>query len=256
GRRARLIPEALSADIIGGHGYADRTRRRHRPRGAEGAPARCQRGPRRGRLPAPSGARRRLLGVLVPALVRGRPRERRPRDRARRVARPGRPRLRADRGGLDHRVRGRDARRRVQGAESAGRQRVLLRRVVLDLTRFVRLRLGAIASSVHGDEESEPIPRRRAPSRWRGPMVSDRVMQAAETVRSYAASPSGRHMRRTLGTTLTLGSPLYFRLPGLRRYPVLRIVEVLGGAALLVALGERLRDWEPNPRSRSEITTW
>jgi len=87
-------------------------------------------------------------------------------------------------------------------------------------------------------------------------MVTERVMDAADSVRAYAASPSGRRMRRTLGTILILGSPLFFRLPGLRRHPVLRIVEVLGGAALLVALGERLRDWEPDPQSQSEITTW
>ena len=85
-------------------------------------------------------------------------------------------------------------------------------------------------------------------------MVTDRVIDAADSLRAYAASPSGRRMRRTIGTVLILGSPLFFRLPGLRRHPVLRIVEVLGGAALLVALGERLRDWEPGPES--EITTW
>jgi len=87
-------------------------------------------------------------------------------------------------------------------------------------------------------------------------MVTDRVMQTADTLRAYAASPSGRRMRRTLGTALILGSPLFFRLPGLRRYPVLRIVELLGGVALLVAIGERLRDWEPSPQPESEITTW
>ena len=59
-----------------------------------------------------------------------------------------------------------------------------------------------------------------------------------------------------VGTALILGSPLFFRLPGLRRYPVLRIVELLGGVALLVAIGERLRDWEPDPSPSSEITTW
>jgi hypothetical protein len=87
-------------------------------------------------------------------------------------------------------------------------------------------------------------------------MVTDRVVQAADTLRTYAASPSGRRTRRAMGTVLILGSPLFFRLPGLRRYPLLRIVELLGGVALLVAVGERLRDWEPNPQPESEITTW
>ena len=87
-------------------------------------------------------------------------------------------------------------------------------------------------------------------------MVTDRVVQAADTLRTYAASPSGRRARRAMGTVLILGSPLFFRLPGLRRYPLLRIVELLGGVALMVAIGERLRDWEPNPQPESEITTW
>jgi len=87
-------------------------------------------------------------------------------------------------------------------------------------------------------------------------MVTDRVVQVADTLRTYAASPSGRRTRRAMGTVMILGSPLFFRLPGLRRYPLLRIVELLGGVALLVAVGERLRDWEPNPQPESEITTW
>jgi hypothetical protein len=73
----------------------------------------------------------------------------------------------------------------------------------------------------------------------------ERVSQGVDSVRTYAASPAGRRLRRTVGAALVLGSPLLFRLPGLRRYPALRIVKVLGGAALLVTLGERLRDWEP-----------
>ena len=87
-------------------------------------------------------------------------------------------------------------------------------------------------------------------------MVNERVMQAADTLRAYAVSPSGRRMRRTVAMVLIVGSPLFFRLPGMRRYPLLRFIELVGGAALLVALGERLRDWEPSRQSGSEITTW
>jgi hypothetical protein len=90
----------------------------------------------------------------------------------------------------------------------------------------------------------------------KGSGVFERITDGAESVRAYAASPTGRQMRRAVGTVLILGSPLVFRLPGLRRFPALRIVELLGGAALLVAVGERLRDWEPGPQSDSEITTW
>jgi hypothetical protein len=76
-------------------------------------------------------------------------------------------------------------------------------------------------------------------------MLPDRISEVAESVREFAASPAGRRARQTVGTVLVLASPLLFRLPVLRRYPALRIVEVLGGAALLVTLGQRLRDWEP-----------
>ena len=80
--------------------------------------------------------------------------------------------------------------------------------------------------------------------------VLERIEEGGESLRAYAASPAGRKMRRAAGTALILGSPLLFRLPGLRRYPALRVVEVLGGAALLITLGERLRDWEPAPAPR------
>jgi hypothetical protein len=66
-----------------------------------------------------------------------------------------------------------------------------------------------------------------------------------DSLREYLASPAGRRMRRMVGGALILGSPLLFRVPGLRRHWALRLAELLGGAAILVALGERLRDWEP-----------
>jgi hypothetical protein len=77
-----------------------------------------------------------------------------------------------------------------------------------------------------------------------------RIAETVESARAYAQSPAGRQARRALGTALIIGSPLVFRLPGLRRYPALRIAEVLGGAALLVTIGERLRDWEPDAPRR------
>lgn len=71
------------------------------------------------------------------------------------------------------------------------------------------------------------------------------IGDAYESLREYLASPAGRRMRRVAGTALILGSPLLFRMPGLRKHWALRLVELAGGAAVLVALGERLRDWEP-----------
>jgi hypothetical protein len=39
-------------------------------------------------------------------------------------------------------------------------------------------------------------------------------------------------------------APAVFRIPGLRRYPLIRALELLGGAALIVRFAEALRDWE------------
>jgi hypothetical protein len=36
----------------------------------------------------------------------------------------------------------------------------------------------------------------------------------------------------------------------LKRYPLLRALEVAGGAALLVKFAEALRDWEPSAERR------
>jgi hypothetical protein len=80
-------------------------------------------------------------------------------------------------------------------------------------------------------------------------MLAKRISQTVDSARAYAQSPAGRQVRRAVGTALIIGSPLVFRLPGFRRHPALRIAEVLGGAALLVAVGERLRDWEPGAES-------
>jgi len=73
------------------------------------------------------------------------------------------------------------------------------------------------------------------------------IGDAYDSVRGYLASPAGRRARRVVGTALILGSPLLFRVPGLRKHWALRLAELAGGAAVLVALGERLRDWEPAP---------
>jgi hypothetical protein len=66
-----------------------------------------------------------------------------------------------------------------------------------------------------------------------------------ERVRAYLATPEGRRLLSRTGRVLVLGSPLLFRLPIIKRYPLLRILEIVGGAAALIKLGEFLRDWEP-----------
>ncbi|MGZ5213951.1 MAG: hypothetical protein ACXWXM_09585, partial [Actinomycetota bacterium] len=57
-----------------------------------------------------------------------------------------------------------------------------------------------------------------------------------------------------LATGLIVSVPLVMRLPWLKRTPIGKLIEVGGGAALLVKVAELIRDWErdhgdvPEPR--------
>ena len=78
--------------------------------------------------------------------------------------------------------------------------------------------------------------------------VGDRVEVAVREVEDFLDSPGGRRLRRLLAGAAIVGAPLLFRLPVLKRYPLLRALELAGGAALLVKFAEALRDWEPTAR--------
>lgn len=78
--------------------------------------------------------------------------------------------------------------------------------------------------------------------------IGERVEIAYEDLRVFADSPAGRRLRRVLAASLLVSAPLLFRIPGLRRYPLVRALELLGGAALVVKFAETLRDWEPDGR--------
>jgi hypothetical protein len=60
----------------------------------------------------------------------------------------------------------------------------------------------------------------------------------------YLDSPAGRRLRRILAGALIISVPLLTRIPGFRRSPIGRAIELVGGAALLVKLAEAIRDWE------------
>ena len=78
--------------------------------------------------------------------------------------------------------------------------------------------------------------------------IGDRVEVAFEEVEAFMSSPAGRRLRRVLAAGLILTAPLVFRVPGLRRYPLVRALELIGGAAIVVKFAESLRDWEPASR--------
>jgi len=74
--------------------------------------------------------------------------------------------------------------------------------------------------------------------------VGDRVVLSAAQARAFLASPAGTRFRRLLATGLIVTAPLLFRIPGLRRHPLFRALEAIGGLALVIKAFEALRDWE------------
>ena len=86
--------------------------------------------------------------------------------------------------------------------------------------------------------------------------VMDEIRQAADraAVRTvdYLASPGGQRLRRRLAGAMILAAPMLFKVPGLRRYPVVRLIEVLGGAAVVIELARLIRDWQPETADRLE----
>jgi hypothetical protein len=78
--------------------------------------------------------------------------------------------------------------------------------------------------------------------------LGDQIEIAVQDVEDFLDSPAGRRARRILAATAIVTAPLLFRIPGLKRYPLLRALELAGGAALLVRFAEALRDWEPSAR--------
>jgi hypothetical protein len=74
--------------------------------------------------------------------------------------------------------------------------------------------------------------------------IADRLDASVEDVLAFLDSPSGRRLRKRLATGLIVSVPLIMRIPGLRRSPIGRLIEVGGGAVLVVKLAELIRDWE------------
>ncbi len=85
---------------------------------------------------------------------------------------------------------------------------------------------------------------------------------SADALKEYLASPGGRRARAVLAGALIVAGPKVFRLPVIRRLPGIRIVEIVGGVALVVAVAERIRDWEPPSTvqvtrpTRSRLPRW
>jgi hypothetical protein len=80
------------------------------------------------------------------------------------------------------------------------------------------------------------------------------VDRAIDDVRAYLASAEGKRVRNRVAIVLIAGSPVIMRLPGLRRMPWFRLVELAGGAALIIKAAEAIRDWEPGNRTEEMPT--
>jgi hypothetical protein len=84
--------------------------------------------------------------------------------------------------------------------------------------------------------------------------LGDRVGGRADEVLEFLESPAGRRLRRSLATGLLVSVPLVMRVPGLRRSPLGRAVELAGGAAIVVKTAELVRDWERRPVATGPAT--
>jgi hypothetical protein len=71
------------------------------------------------------------------------------------------------------------------------------------------------------------------------------IRSLRERALGFVASPAGERYRHRGAWLLIVALPLVFRLPALRKHWAVRILELAGGAALLVRLGEAVRDWTP-----------
>jgi hypothetical protein len=83
--------------------------------------------------------------------------------------------------------------------------------------------------------------------------VGDQVVVTGAQARAFLASPAGARFRKYLAAGVIVGAPLLFRIPGLRRYPLFRAIEALGGVALVVKAAQAIRDWEAEGQRTDRI---
>jgi len=76
--------------------------------------------------------------------------------------------------------------------------------------------------------------------------LEEALERGADEARAWLATPQGRRLRAIAAQAIIVTAPLVLRHPFFKT-PIGRLVQVTGGAALLVRLAELLRDWEPEP---------
>jgi hypothetical protein len=73
--------------------------------------------------------------------------------------------------------------------------------------------------------------------------------EAIEEAKRLAASEQGKQVRHMVATGLIVAAPAVVSLPILRRTRIGKVIELAGGAALVVTLAEKIRDWDPDRSS-------
>jgi len=68
---------------------------------------------------------------------------------------------------------------------------------------------------------------------------------AVDEAKRFAASEQGRKIRHNVATSLIVAAPVVVSLPVLRRTRLGKLIELSGGAALIVTVAEKIRDWNP-----------
>jgi hypothetical protein len=77
------------------------------------------------------------------------------------------------------------------------------------------------------------------------------VDDGVDELQRWLATPQGRFLRSLAARLLIVSVPLIVRHPFFKT-PVGRLVELAGGAAILIKLAELLRDWDPQPETRAD----
>ena len=94
------------------------------------------------------------------------------------------------------------------------------------------------------------LPSARVLRRW-GHELESAVDGGVDELQRWLATPQGRFIRSLTARLLLVSVPLIVRHPFFKT-PVGRLVELAGGAAILIKLADLLRDWEPQPATAPE----
>jgi hypothetical protein len=86
--------------------------------------------------------------------------------------------------------------------------------------------------------------------------IAERAEITLDELLDFLDSPTGRRLRNALAMGVIVSVPLVMRIPGLKRSPIGRLIELGGGAAIMMAIAEAIRDWErgqPSGKRRAKV---